>query len=33
MVPVLSYQACISGLKVRLQMVARLKLGKEGHTG
>jgi len=30
---VLSYQAFISGSKVRLLMVAALKLGKGGHTG
>jgi hypothetical protein len=30
---VLSYQAFISGSKVRLLMVAALKLGKRGHTG
>jgi hypothetical protein len=29
----LSYQAFLSGLKVRLLMVAALKLGKRGYTG
>jgi len=30
---VLSCQTFISGLRARLQTVAALKLGKEGHTG